>query len=795
MKTIFYFLLFLLPAQLFGQQNLDGIVNDEQGKPLDAATVTLSQNGQVISSQLADMGKFTLLKLNKEPYQLSVSLIGYKPLLRTFMLPKDSLNLRLLSDNMQLAEVAITFRKPTIERKIDRVVFNVENSITAAGGTAWEALVKAPGVQTTNDGAVKANNKGATVYMDGKPVRLSGEDLAAYLQSIPANSISSIEVMANPSSKYEAQGGAIINIVSKKIKSDGFNATITGGYTRGEMNRYTGNGVFNYRKDKWNVFGSYGYADRDIKRQLDSYTIYQSPGSYAYWDAKRTSVNSSKANNYTVGADYNLSDNQVVGLLVTGNNSPTTGYSIGTTDVYNNHLLRPDSVLNTSSVNRGGADQYSFNLNYKAKLDSSGRSLNIDLDYAPFNKDNTQDLNNLTFLPNGNLSSAPYQISSPASQKINIWSGKIDYEYQLNKKWAMESGLKYTSTVSENVFDFFNTQGTVPVLDPTKSDQFKYTENTAAAYTSVSRNVGKWTFKGGVRAEYTSTEGRSLSLDSINTNNYLRIFPTAFITYKASENNEFGFAYSKRIERPDYRQLNPAKTYASPYNYFSGNPFLKPAIINNFQLSYTLHQNYTFAAVYTQTKDLASNVTVQDNINKTYFNTQQNIGTIKDIGAEFSSVHHPASWWEITNIAQGYFRKQTSDQPGNSYNDQQFYYYLKTDHSFTIDKEHGWKAEIGAWYLSPVQQGTLHIDKTYDLSTGISKTVLNKQGTIRFSASDLLYKNPYRIDINNNGQNNGIYQKNDTRTFTVNFSYKLGKTVKAARKRSTASEEERRRAN
>ncbi|GLU51361.1 outer membrane beta-barrel family protein [Dyadobacter frigoris] len=795
MKTILNILMLLLSYPLFAQQNLTGIVNDGKGQPLDAATITLSQNGQVLTSQLADMGKFTLTNLNQSPYDLAVSLIGYKSVLRAFTMPKDSLSIQLQNDDLQLNEVSIVFKKPTIERQIDRVVFNVANSILASGGTAWDALSKAPGVQTGNDGGVKANNKKVTVYMDGKPVRLSGDDLSAYLQGIPSDNISKIEVMPNPSSKYEAQGGAVINIISKKAKTDGFNASLSGGYTRGQMNRYASNGVFNYRKDKLNIFGSYGYSDRAIERDLNLYTIYQTPSSYAYWDLNKISVLKSKISNYTVGADYNLTANQVAGVLITGNNAANVGYGTAITNIYNNHNSKADSVLNTLSNSRGHANQYSFNLNYKIKPDSMGRSLNIDVDYAPYSKDNVQKLNNFMYLPDESLAFAPYKTSSPSTQKINIWSGKVDYAYTLGKIWTMESGIKYTSIISENQFDFYNTPDVMPVLDPTRSDRFQYTENTAAAYTNMSGVLGKWNFKGGLRAEYTRTRGFSHSLDSINVKKYLRIFPTVFMTYKASENSEFGFAYSKRIERPDYRQLNPAKNYSSPYNYQSGNPFLRPAIINNLQISYTLHQNYTFSVIYTTTKDMASNVTVQNNDTKTFYDTQQNIGSIRDIGTELSSVHHPASRWEINNTAQGYFRKQSSNQPGNTYNDKQFYFYLRTDHAFTIDNNSGLKAEMSAWYNSAVQQGTLLLARTYDLSIGISKPVFNKQGTIRLSASDILLGNPYRIVINNQGQNNGIYQKNDTRTFTISFSYKLGKTLAAARKRTTASEEEKRRAN
>ena len=795
MKTLFYIFIFLLPLPVFAQQKLNGLIDDAEGRPLDAATITLSQNGQVISSQLADQGQFALTNLNQSPYQLSVSLIGYKAVLRTFALPKDSLKLTLLSENKQLKEVAITFKKATIERKPDMVVFNVENSIMASGGTVWDALGKAPGVQTTSEGNVKANNKGVTVYMDGKPIRLSGDDLAAYLQSLPSDNISKIEVMPNPSSKYEAQGGAVINIVSKKIKAEGLNATLSGGYTQGAKSRYTGNGVFNYRKDKLNVFGSYGYSDRNIQRDLNNYTIYQTPATYSYWDLNRVSISNTRTNNYSAGADYNLTDHQVIGVLVTGSNAVVTSHSTGITNINNNHAAVADSVLHTLSRYPGHTNQYSFNLNYKVMLDTAGKSLNADFDYVPYQKGNVQDVNSLTYLPDGSLSSSPYHISSPATQKIDIYSGKLDYDYKLGKRWTMESGLKYTSIVSENKFNFFNITGAAPQLDQSKSDQFQYTENTAAAYTSIAGDIGKWNFKGGLRAEYTHTKGYSVSLDSINNKNYLRLFPTVFVTYKVSDNDELGFTYSKRIERPDYRQLNPAKFYSTPYSYQNGNPFLRPAIFNSLNLSYTLQHKYTFAAVFNQQIDLASNVTVQDNINKTNHDTQENIGRINNWGVELSSVHHPADWWEINNTAQGYYTSQQSNDLSGVYSYQQFNYYLRTDHAFTIDKNSGLKAEWSAWYQSAVQQGTLHIARTYDLSSGISKQIFNKQGTIKFSAADILYSNPYRIVINNMGQNSGIYQKNDTRTFNLSFTYKLGKNVTASRKRTTASEDEKKRAN
>jgi len=794
MKTVFYFLFLLLPLPIFAQQSLNGMVSDEAGKPLDAATVTLSQNGQVINNQLADQGRFSLGKLNSATYQLSVTLMGYKPIVRQFSMPKDSLKLTMQNENQQLKEVAITFRKPTIERKVDRVVFNVENSPIASGGTVYEALTKAPGVKANSDGSIMAGNKTVTIYIDDKPVRLSAEDLAAYLQSLPAENISKIEVMSNPSSRYDAQGGAVINIVSKKIKSDGFNANLNAAYIRGKRDSYRGNGIFNYRKDKLNVFGTYGYTDRNIQRDLTNYTIYQTPDAYAYWDRSRLTRSDNEAHNYKVGVDYNLTDNQVAGILVTGSNAINSSESNGLTNIYNNYRPATDSVLHTTNRNQGHTNQYSFNLNYKIKLDTAGQSLNVDLDYVPFNSANTQQVDNLSVLPDGSLGSAPYHIRTPATQKINIWSGKIDYDYKLGKVWTLESGLKYTSIVSENHFNFFNTAGAEPVFDEARSDYFRYTEKTGAAYTSISAELGKWSFKGGLRAENTSTKGYSVSLDSLNKNTYLRLFPTAFITYKLSEDQVFGINYARRIDRPGYMQLNPAKSYSTPYSYQNGNPFLRPVIFNSLELSYTLKKNYTITGVYTLTNDLASNVTVQDNVTKTFYDTQQNLGNIRDIGLQLSAVNHPFSWWEINNYAEGNSRRQQALYLNGAY-ENSFYYYLKSTHAFTISKNNGLKAELSGWYLSPVQQGSLHIARTYDVSAGISKPVLNKQGTIRLTAADIFYKNPYKIDVNYLDQRNGLYQQNDTRNITVSFSYKLGKSVAEARKRQTASEDERRRSN
>ena len=795
MKIAIYILLLLLPSCSFAQQ-IQGTIKDQTGQGLDAATVTLYQNGELISIQTAQQGKFSLTGLNNLPYQLAVKLVGYQPLTKTFKMPIDSLSVVLMSEENTLQEVEVRVSKPLIERKVDRVVFNVENSITAASGSLWEALAKAPGVQTGSDGNIKAGSKGAVIYFNGKQIRLSEEDLMAYLQSIPSEQISKIEVMVNPSSKYDAQGGSVINIVTKKVNAEGFNASIGGGYTRGEANRFNLNSIFNFKTGKMNFFGSYAFTDNNLIKKIDSYNVFNSTDAPAYWQGDRLTQNQVRTNNYTAGMDLNLSHNQVLGFLFTGNNSANDGMNRQTTNMFNIDRLQIDSVQHTTGLAAGNGMQYSFNLNYRVKLDTLGSSLNFDVDYSPFSKYNVSTLNNLTQLADGAPSNAlPYKIQYPSLQKINIWSGKVDFESSIAGLFKYESGAMYTSTLSENEFNFFKYTNNIPLIDLDKSDYFKYAEHTAGLYTNLSNTFGKWEFKAGIRAEYTKTKGESINLGVVNTNDYLRFYPTFFASYKSNGNNEFNLSYAKRIRRPDYSQLNPAKKYNTPYSYSNGNPFLKPSTITDLRLTYTFLKDYSLTAYHTQTNDLASNVTVQDNTNKTLFDTQENIGRIKETGFELSTSNRLTSWWEINTIISLSLRTQRSDRPGSVYADRDLFPYLRTDQSLRLTRDGTWKAELGAWYQGAFKQGILQLHSTYDLSMGISKSLFKNQAKIRFSASDILYGNKYTIITDNAQQQNGMTQWNDTRKFVISFTYKFGNSASIFKKRNTASEEERKRAN
>jgi len=795
MSKIFIFLLIISPLPVLAQRDLPGLITDFDGSKIDGATVVLERNGTAIKSLIADKGVFAFSQITDGSYTLSVNMVGYNTVKRQILLPKDSLLIILQPKVSSLKEVNVTSKKPLIERKIDRVVFNVENSVIASGGTLWDALNKAPGVQTKADGGITANSKSVTIYLDDRPVRLSGEDLGNYLKSLPSDKVSKIEIITNPPAKYDAQGGAIINIVSKKTLTEGLNLILGSTFTQATFSSYTGSAVFNYRSGNINIYGNYGYSRRKREHDENDYVIFQNPGSYSYWDGVNKGDRGGTSHSFQLGTDYNITKNQLIGFIINGYYGNNTRHNHAETNIFNNHNPIADSALNTVSNTFGHSVQYSYNINYKTKLDTLGQTLNIDIDYVPFRNKNDQVVNSTTLLNTGGLSATPYSTGSLSDQDINIWSAKLDYSKRIFKKINFDAGLKYTNIDTRNNFQFFNEDGPTPVLQPSQSDNFEYQEKTSAGYLNINGSLHKLSYQLGLRGEQTDTRGYSIVLDSLNKNNYFRIFPSLYLTYSWSKNDDFSLVYNSRINRPDYSRLNPFKYYTSPYNFFEGNPALKPAYINNVELGYTYKKQYNFTLYYRRTTDYFSNITVQDNVNKIFYNTQQNLDLSLETGFFVSVPISVTNWWDMNNFIQGSYKKEKSGYLDGSYNYHTLSLYLNTNQAFVLNKKAGLKAEISAWYSSPSIQGIYKLARTYDVSIGIRKTIFDGHGAVRIAAGDLFYGNAYRINVNYLNQQNGFYEKNDTRNVYAGISYKIGsKKIADARKRKTATEDEKKRA-
>lgn len=789
MKKIIISIIIFIPFWVQAQSKLTAKVKDGTGKPVDGATITLKRGDQQIASAFADLGNFSLTYPEPGKYIITASLVGYLPVQIAIQLPKDSVTLVMQPDSKQLSEVIIAYRKPLIERKVDRVTFNVENSIIASGGSVWEALSKAPGIQVNASNDIVANRKTVQVYMDGKPLNISGDDLSVYLQGLPSYIVASIEVYSNPPAKFEAKGASVINIITKKEKKQGLNITLNSGITQGVYTSYNGSGTFNYRKDKLNIYGSYGYTRRHSFQDHNGDIDYGD----SFWTSPNRNVYQSNNHNYRLGADYQLTPKQVLGFLVTGSNRTGTTDGHTVTKVSNKQMVL-DSTLKTDNYVATSGNQYAYNVNYNLKLDSGKSSLNIDLDYSPYQSKSDAYADNLSFLANGSQTANLFHIYTPSSQHINIYSGKADYNYHLFGKWELTSGIKYSSTQSRNNFDYFNRSGALLNAIPENANHFSYSEKTAAAYTSISGTVGKWTLQGGLRGEYTKTKGYSITLDSLNHRNYFKLFPTAFIQYKINNDNELQLNYAYRIERPEYNRLNPAKRFSSPYNVYVGNPALQPAFVQNVELSYTYKQQYNITAYYSATHDVFTNINIQDNQTKIYYGTQANLGLSVNAGIRLTAEFHPATWWDMTVIGEGFRQQEKSAYLSGSYDYRLLSYDATLKQSYTIDAKTGLKAELSGTLNGPGLQGIYRANHNSEVDAGIKTNILNGMGTLRLAANDIFNTNNNYISINYLDQHSGFFHHIESRNVALSFSYRFGKNVAASRSRSTASEEERKRA-
>ncbi|MFD0793596.1 TonB-dependent receptor domain-containing protein [Mucilaginibacter litoreus] len=789
MKKILLFFLMILPGLAFSQLRLKGKVTDAAGHPLDAATITLTKDHKHIASAFADLGNFNVVYPANGIYILSATLVGYQPVQMQLQLPKDSILLVMQPDSKHLNEVTIAYRRPLIERKIDRVSFNVENSILASGSSAWEALIKTPGLQVNTSNDITANRKTVKIYLDGKPLQLSGDDLPAYLQGLPSDQVARIEVFSNPPAQFEAEGASVINIVTKKAKKQGFNVTLNGGFTQATYSGYNASTSFNYRKDKLNVYGSYGFAHRHNFQDHDTYIDFGN----SLWGSPNRNIYQSDNHNYRVGLDYQLKDNQVLGLLVTGSNRKgnTEGHTL--TRITNKQLVL-DSTLQTDNFSENSGNQYTYNLNYNLKLDSGKRSLNIDADYSPYQTSSDAYADNLSFLPDGSRTPNMFHIYTPSRQHIDIYSGKIDYNYKLAGRWEVTSGLKYSSTQSYNDFDYYNRDGSTLTAIPQNSNHFTYNENTAAAYTSFSGVIGQWTLQAGLRGEYTRTRGYSVTLDSLNRRNYLKLFPTLFAQYKLSDDHELQLNYAYRIDRPEYNRLNPAKRYSSPYNIYVGNPALQPAFVHNIEFGYTYKQLYNVTAYYTATHDLFTNINIQDNQTKVYYGTHANLGLSVIAGLRISAPFHPTTWWEVNVVADAFRQHEKSAYLSGSYDYHLFSFAGVLNQAFTINSKNGLKAEINSVYNGPGLQAIYRSGHNSEIDAGIKTNIFGGKGTLRLAVNDIFNTNVDKVNINFQDQQSRFIHHVESRNATLSITWRLGRNVTASRSRTTASEEERKRA-
>ena len=595
MRT-FVFILFVVvtSTRLWAQGNnftISGTVADSSNATgIELATVALRATGNetILTATSADgTGKFTI-QTKPGNFELVVAFMGYNQ--KTLpLVVKANLNLGKILISPEITTfkaTVITAERREITVDAEKTVFNVAQSPNNQVGTADDLLRNMPGVTVDQDGNVSITGKqGVKVLVDGRPNAMADNDLPGFLKSLPANSVESIEVINNPSAKYDAEGNAgIINIKLKKGKNEGMNVSLSAGY--GILNRYNGNVNINYKKDKFNVFINYSANQSKTRFTSISDRTISVNDTTTYYNYKGTGTQNRFSNNLKTGFDYFIDDKSTLTYTLSGNYS----HSNTTTNAGAINLDMAENPMATyNSTNQAIGLSYSVNNNvaFTKKFDSTDRELDVNVSHSYVGSVNDVTLNSLAYDSAGN-----YEAANSLSQKTSSPGGiqnimvKVDYIHPLGKLngYKIETGFKSETTINRNTFNDYNLINNVPQFDTLLSSNLKYIENVAAVYGIFRGAYKKWlSYSAGLRIEQTVINGNDHAINK----DYVDFFPSASTAFAFNDTQNLSLSYSRRIQRPPFRFINNAITYTDQFTIWQGNPLLQPSFSNNINLAYS----------------------------------------------------------------------------------------------------------------------------------------------------------------------------------------------------------------
>jgi len=805
MSKFFTLVLFILTTAFAQAQRISGVVKDESGKAINGASVSILKENATTVIKLAvsdNEGKFVFNNIAAGKYFVTITSIGFKDAKSAvFEVNGNEVTVpefKLAKAAKQIEGVTVTSKKPMIEVKADKTILNVENSINAVGNDALELLRKAPGVTLDKDDNISlAGKNGVQIYIDGRPSPLAGTDLTAFLKTLQSSQIEAIEIITNPSAKYDAAGNAgIINIRLKKNKAYGTNGSVNAGYGIGTYGKYNAGLNLNNRNDKLNLFGNYNFSTNLNEMNMNTYRKSLD----TLFDQRGTITTKNTTHGFKAGLDYFINKNNTFGAIVTGSINDNT---------MNNYSRTPISYIPTglgyrlliaNNTQDGFRDNVNFNLNFR-HTDTSGSELNIDGNYGYYKSKNDQKQPNIykDYYTGIDQDSRVYNMVSPS--EIFVANIKADYEQNF-KKGRLGYGAKISLVKSSPDFQRYNVYTSTKVYDSLRSNNFEYTENINAAYVNYNKQYKGFMIQLGLRVENTHAKGTSMGFkqvtsgspliayDSSFDRNYTDFFPSAALTFNKNPMNQWSLTFSRRVDRPAYQDLNPFEFKLDEYTYQKGNTQLTPQYTNSFGITNTYKYKLTTALNYSHVKDIFSQLIDTTEKSKAFM-TKKNLAT-QDVVSLTISYPFQWKWYSVfANLSSNYSHYQADFGGGNRKVDlDAFAYTIYTQHSFKLGK--GYTGEMSAMYISPsIWQGTFESKSMGSVDLGLQKTIFKGMGNVKIAVSDIFRTMRWSGESNFAGQYMRASGNWESRQFKINFSYRFGKlSVKAARQRKTGVEEE-----
>jgi Outer membrane protein beta-barrel family/Carboxypeptidase regulatory-like domain len=781
-------LLSIITTLSLGAQTISGKITDEKQRPVRSATVLLlkQKDSSLVKSSLSDNeGNFKFTDAAEGKYFVEVAIVSHKKVFsKVEMAGKDVQmeTISLLPDATTLQGVTVTAAKPFLEQRADKLIVNVEGSATAAGSTALEVLQKVPGILVMNDKVTLVGKGTPAIMVDGRLSQYT--DITQLLRDLSASNIEKIEVISNPGAKYDASGGAIINIVLKRNANLGTNGSVS--LTSG-MGLYNKNSIhadrnfyrispgfnINHRKGKLNLYGGYNFFNRNWFGYSEFDRII-SPNRFFQVNYEPEDVNS---HNFRAGADLYADKKNTFGVIARGFVRDGSSEAQNTTYQTDAATGQAISTFQTFNNTRNKRNNFSANVNWKHSFDTTGKDLNVDIDYSVFKLTNSSDIK--TFLQDGSSNTNNQLIKNP----VKFIVLKADYEHPFNKKAKLEAGAKSSFATINNYLTFTQND----TLDTNRSTDFKYSENINAIYGSLSYHLEKWDLQGGLRAEQTISKGVSRSQEVLNRN-YWQLFPSVFLTNKISKKISTVLQYSRRVNRPSYQQQNPFIKFLDLLTYTKGNPLIKPETADEYKLSLTYESQPFFSVSYNKKHDVIIDDAPKQEGNLTY-TTPENLAAYENVAFELNFPLNLGKKISGYGGNQAIYNHYRADYLGARFDQGKWNWLAYWQVAYKPTDT--WSFEVSGFYMTQFLNEFITINHLSSLNIAIQKSFWDKKGRITLNINDALYGQKTHGFLQYQEINVHFSQLQESRNIRLAFRYSFGnQKLKAVRNRTTASDTE-----
>ncbi len=782
---------------------ISGKVLDQKGVAVPFANIALinvSAGGLVDGTVSNEAGEFLIETIKTGNVKLVISSIGFKSFESDSFelvsgLIKEMGTISIEDEMTGLSEVTVQSTRPEIIIEPDKTIVNVEGTVMAEGSNVLDVIGRSPGIYVDQDGIINLNGRsGVVVMINDRQTYMSATDLANFLRAMPADNIKSLEVINNPSARFDAEGSAgVINIILKKNSVDGVFGNIQAGGQYNGLWAPIGGIALNVKQGKWTTNANLNYNEYAIYNDLEIERNFTLPEGISNFSQESRIKQRDKNLFFSGAANYEINENHNLGLNVQVSNSNDLNTNRSSTEI-TSPAMTENSYLDSDNNANGHSDRIFGNIHYEGKLDTLGTKITSDVDFTRMNSDSESLLTNLTWMGQDQNGGIQDRILTLNDMYYNIFTAKVDFVKPLKNGSTFETGLKGSWVKSDNNLDLSRSNEDGPFEPDPSSNQFIYHENVLAAYASYKGKFSeKVSFQAGLRGEYSDIEGNSVTLNQLNTQNYFNLFPSAFIQHQVSENYQIVYTANRRITRPNYRLLNPFVYYIDPLTSERGNPNLKPQYSNNFEMNHVVKGMYQFTVGYSETQDAFMQVFIQDQEDRTTTTFTDNFDKTRNANFRAIVPVQIKEWWGTSNMVQVNYNRFKS-QIGDDYLDNaQTSFMVRSQHNFTLPK--GFKVELMGMYLGPQIWGQGSIEGFGWVDAGVTKTIMKDKLTIAVNGTDLFRTQVIKakVDFADIDTSFRQYRSNQGIRFTLRYRFAKGDSFRV--NSNSGSTEERNRLN